>query len=141
ALHQAQKGEFDRMPALRVVERGVVLRREHPAHARGRETRELAEMPGTRRIEVHATRDVVRTALFEERVDHRAHRGHLARRVWHHVWPAPTQTTHVGEERALLTTSKIATAHDIASRALEVRLVDVGTVLTVTNCLANSRDY
>src|SRR5439155_1443298 len=94
--------EIDWIPALRVVERGVVLRCEDPEHARRGEARQLAVVPCTRRIEVHATLDVVRATLRDERVDHRAHRRDLARRVWHHVGRAPTEATHVGEEFALL---------------------------------------
>src|SRR6185295_4852653 len=117
------------MAALRIVERDVVLSGDDPAHAGRREARELAVMTGARRVEVHATSDLVGAVLLEQHIDHLSHHRDLTRRVWHHIGLAPAEPAHVGEECALLTPAEIAPAHAVAGSALQDRLVYVGDVL------------
>jgi hypothetical protein len=95
-------------------------------------------MTGARRVEVHATLDLVGAALLDQHIDHLPHHRDLARGVGHHVGLAPRESAHVGKERAFLAPAEIAPAHAVARGTLQDRLVDVGHVLRVADGLAAS---
>ena len=80
--------------------------------------------------------DLIGVALSQERVDHEAHRGQLARRVRHDIRLSPAEPAHVREERALLAPAELPPVDAVAGGPLQDRFVDVRDVLGVPDRLA-----